>query len=932
MVLDAELDLQIEVTVKEGDSSSERGALLEALAKRILIALQYEHVSTEVRITGCELDVVAQDKQTGVRALVECKAYRDKTISADVLRKLVGTITFHDDYQSAWLISTAKLGKEAAGLVSKFREKNLDSRVQLRVYGPSELIDLLVTTRQIVSPSLLSLPRSAFAVSTRTLLVTDVGEFWAVSAIGPSSGLADTVLVFNAKDGTAVTNQALIQQLSARDSNLRSLQWIAGAEELVAVSELADASLRNELDNIAPVPVADDWSDYRPARPEDFVGRDDLLRDIVRFFDDVRVRGTPTRLLAIKAPSGWGKSSFLVKLKAVCAQGRNRERIFLYSVDCRTASSPRYPELALKRCLEEATGSGFLSLASSPFRIGSAGQPFDDDSVREALRTLEQQRKVIVLFFDQFEEITTKQELADLFRQIKMLCAAVESAGENIVLGFSWKTDGSIPTDHPAYHVWHSFADRRREFELPLFSKADISQLLGGLSRQLKTPIENGLRRLLAEHCQGYPWLLKKLCVHVFRVLQTKPAMQQELLARALDVEALFRKDLSDLDRGQTACLERIAHDSPADHFRIADQFGDVVVDSLLHRRLVVRNAGKLVLYWDIFRDFVLFKQVPAIPARYVPVSAPKTAKLVMEAIRVTNAIPSLSRKLGLEKGTLDNVARDLVMMGVCSYDRRNGRIKLVSASEKDTLAAGFRFFASHAFLRSAVDRFGKGFKGVPVSSLKSVWISAFAPGEYADKTLDAISRRMVLWFRSFGLLVLDGADTVAHRSEQRPPSDLALLAAEGRTKSGQRLFLGEAPPARVLEIIDRLRKPNYVPAASERNALYVLAGLRLIESAKLPKLLELPTKGREVIWLASKVATQSTTKLVLELIRSNPEVSGFEVGQEIARTLRDGISEGSMRRYGSGVLVWVHWLYEVLNDSSARLSGSADPRVQLES
>lgn len=47
-------NLQIEVTVKEGDSSTERGALLENLIKRVLCALQYTHVRTTVRVTGCD--------------------------------------------------------------------------------------------------------------------------------------------------------------------------------------------------------------------------------------------------------------------------------------------------------------------------------------------------------------------------------------------------------------------------------------------------------------------------------------------------------------------------------------------------------------------------------------------------------------------------------------------------------------------------------------------------------------------------------------------------------------------------------------------------------------------------------------------------------------------------------------------------------------
>ncbi len=44
------LDIEVEVTVKEGDSSTQRGALLESLAKRVLVALQHDHVKTDVRV------------------------------------------------------------------------------------------------------------------------------------------------------------------------------------------------------------------------------------------------------------------------------------------------------------------------------------------------------------------------------------------------------------------------------------------------------------------------------------------------------------------------------------------------------------------------------------------------------------------------------------------------------------------------------------------------------------------------------------------------------------------------------------------------------------------------------------------------------------------------------------------------------------------
>ncbi len=245
------IDIQIEVSVKEGNSSTQRGDLLEKLVKRVLLARQYEHVSTSVLVTGCELDVVAQDKHTGIKIIVECKAYRDKAVDADTLTKLMGNLSFYDEYKSAWLITTSRLGKGAKGLVEKLRS-NSDQRERLLIWDSAQLVDLLVSTGQIVSPNFLVLPSSLKVLGSRTLCITDIGEYWAVSVLGPKSGVADTVLAFDAKDGNPVKNPALLQQLNLRDSNLKQLQWVPGGDELTALSTVADASLRIELDSIAP--------------------------------------------------------------------------------------------------------------------------------------------------------------------------------------------------------------------------------------------------------------------------------------------------------------------------------------------------------------------------------------------------------------------------------------------------------------------------------------------------------------------------------------------------------------------------------------------------------------------------------------------------------------------------------------------------------
>lgn len=621
--------------------------------------------------------------------------------------------------------------------------------------------------------------------------------------------------------------------------------------------------------------------------------------------------GTDTRLLAIKAPSGWGKSSFLIKLRSTCGLPKSRDRIFLYAVDCRTASSPRYPELALKKCFDEAVADKFVDAVKGSCRITSPGQPFADATVQSILSQLRVQGKIIVLFFDQFEEITTKQELADLFVQIKAMCSAVESAGENVVLGFSWKTDGTIPTDHPAYHVWHSFTDRRREFELPLFSKHDTSRLLSRLSGELKQPIEPWLRRLLAEHSQGYPWLLKKLCVHVFRVLQTQPARQRELFERALDVEGLFKKDLADLDASQVACLEKIARDSPADNFQVVEQFGDNTVAALIQRRLVLRNAGKLIVYWDIFRDYVLYKQVPAIPTRYVPVSTPASAKRVLESLSFsTNTqLQTLSKKLGLQRGTLDNIARDLVMMGVCQYDRKNFRLKLVHAKPRQSLAAMFKFFNTHVFLRALWDEFAVGFKNIPSSSFETVLFSHFNSDDYETKTVHVSITRWLGWLQALGIVSSDAERAVSHNPSAVLLSGFDELRIEQRTHGGRLVFKGEAAPHKVLQLLKEISSGNYVVTPEDRNSLYVLRNLRLIPSTSQPVLLENPPFQKRDLWLALKVSSQPTVKSARALLAANPSATAIEIGELLQKFSPRSLSESSKKRYGNGLLVWLNWM-----------------------
>lgn len=201
---------------------------------------------------------------------------------------------------------------------------------------------------------------------------------------------------------------------------------------------------------------------------------------------------------------------------------------------------------------------------------------------------------------------------------MRSICAAVEEAQSNLVIGFSWKTDGVIPAEHNAYHLWHSLADRRKELALTPFSKREVETAINRFAKELGQPLIPQLRRVLQDHSQGFPWLLKKLCVHILE-LSRSGIEQVDILNQSINIESLFKRDLDNVGPSDHACLKQIAQESPAEFFRITQDFGEDVVARLIDKRLVIRSGTRLAVYWDIFRDYILTEKIPYIPVTYIP-------------------------------------------------------------------------------------------------------------------------------------------------------------------------------------------------------------------------------------------------------------------------------------------------------------------------
>jgi hypothetical protein len=603
----------IEVVKTNNSANTEKGNRLEELAEEFMKTQGYD-VSRQVRITASELDLLCKHKVSGKLVYVECKAHRE-TLSANVLTNILGVVDFND-YSEGWLVSTGPLGKDAKGFVDQWERKPPEKREKLSIYTSDRVINSLLSAKLITQApdekiSELILEHNG-SNGEWVLLISQWGKFWACPIL--YNGIAKSVVYFCAKTGKVTSDQDTFDLIKSTDFSLKELEFICTKKK----QSVIDGIYNKRETAIVEVEFGEKWFDYRPARPEHFVGRKKAQKELLQFLSDVKKRRTETRVFAIKGDSGIGKSSLVAKMRDVAKDSQKPNNLFFYAVDVRAANDSTYVSASLIKALKNANKSGFGCEIN--LEISNYSDPLSSESIACFLSECSRKHELIIIVFDQFEELYSKSELFSVFEEAKRLMFSAISASSSLVLGFAWKTDSTVPQDHPAYHMWHKLSDHRFEVSLKPFSHSDAEQSLNLFEIELGEKIRPELKRYLLENSQGYPWLLKKLCIHFYEQLQNGIS-QHQMANRSLDISSLFDQDLNNLTDTEMGCLKLVAKNAPMDWYEVLESAGYEVVQSLQNKRLLIRRGDKLNLYWDIFRDYVLSGTIPAIPFTYIPQS-----------------------------------------------------------------------------------------------------------------------------------------------------------------------------------------------------------------------------------------------------------------------------------------------------------------------
>ncbi|AFZ56411.1 restriction endonuclease [Anabaena cylindrica FACHB-243] len=674
---------KLKVVVPKTWTNNKKGKFWEKIVEPLFSELRWQVIG-DIEFEGMQTDIYVKDLITEKRGLVECK-FEEKNISPSIIHQLMGQAE-DEEVEYAYLISTSELTPKAKAVIEKHKNKDTkNKKYYLEFLGTDKLVELFIKIYNIQSPDFGKFNIDKSKIEKLTLLLTHSRDFvWIADEIG-QDGDVYRIIIFS-----TTNNNWSIDEWKQYFSQ-HELYWAS-----LDIAVVNDG--KNILQNNAPVEniditiseinEADSFDDYhRPCRPEDFFGMINSQDKFWDFIKKVRDKKTKLRVVCFPGITGIGKSSLLLKLASDCFSiPEYQNSFYIYHVDV-TSVDPSQSTLFIPRvitkALQTAINDKFIDLPNH--KISTILEPpfFSTESIQLALDNLKNNNRVLIIFFDQFEEIIIKENLSSLFNIFKRLGYEIDSLKENIILGFCWRTDINIPMEDPRYHIWQELGKIRKDIEFDNFSYQDSLKLLDRFSEYLS---QNGkrldpkIKKWLSENCHNLPWLIKKLCGDIYNqnIDQRQISSGNKKLITKFDIEKIFESDIQryiNNNPEHSNCLEYIAKQSPVPKIEVCHKFNSHVINRLIKAKIIIETGNNYKIYWDIFRDFIIDGTLPKITITYRPRTKISTLLRIFRLINSTTTSLELVEITKYKKSTIDNAIQDLQNFFQVEKDTKSNKI-----------------------------------------------------------------------------------------------------------------------------------------------------------------------------------------------------------------------------------------------------------------
>ena len=737
-----------------------------------------------------------------------------------------------------------------------------------------------------------------YIISKRILAVTYFGDYL-IYLINESNALPTKYIVVNAQKNDKTVDSENIDRLKSKISELTNLTLLS-----ITTDKPIATQNRSELvvESISEVQESENWYDYLPAsaNKNHFVGRDEIRTKILSYFKEIRDGESTKRIFYLNGKSGWGKSSLVLEIKDRCQNKHYKNKFYALAIDTRSAISDNFVALSFKKLIGAAIDNGFLerNIFSKDITFTSSNDLLSSESVKSLNKNLKIKNKYLVLIFDQFEDVFRKK---DFFKTFYKFLTDVTDLKPNIIIGFSWKSDFFIQSDDPSYHIWQQAKEQAREFTISEFGEKEID----GIIKQLEGSVghlDKGIKERIKESSQGLPWLTKKLCIHIYDQINSGLA-KENLIESNLNILDLFKKDEERLSAPELKALKLIAKKAYDGSFFDETEVGDVIqtdtISSLLHKRLIIRSGANYNIYWDIYRDYLVTRNIPIIGESYLlrqGVNLCLEVFLLFEADKAESMDSLLAKHpKGISAETLINILIELRNFGFIQKIDDNYLVSVgIEISKQgfiEFITNRFQNYTPYIALQKLTQN--KISKSDVIQVLKNIFKQ-----DFQDNTWDSYAKNTISWF------LLSDLDT---KSKLIEPT-------KGRGKSKTNLILGDKtnliPRSSLKEILEQIpllsSNPSLINSKFNRDILLIDLIDSKSELTDFGKMVIASDEHSQIQKLKEKALSLPKIKRLQVLYDTNKKIKAKDIIRKLPNDFFDGEKESSKVIYATKAMTWI--------------------------
>ena len=672
----------------------------------------------------------------------------------------------------AYLLSTSDLNAKAKGVVIEYqKEQNKSYKpYNLVIWSANKLAKVFMDVHCIKIPEITQI---SSCVKTITLLLTHNKEFFWVAEEMGESNIPCRAIIFQTPKSKSYLSSEEWKKYFSLHKIWENLEITVNPIVIEAKDNLTNQSI-SEIPKVTVsiINQADSFDDYhRPSRPEDFFGRETHQEKFWEFVKNVRNKTTDLRIVSFSGNTGLGKSSLVLKLASECgskSENEDKRNVYIYHIDVTSVNEKNanlFVSAAIIKALEGAIENRFVEIPNHLESINPES-PFHSESIRLLIENLENSDKVIVIFFDQFEEILTKDALSSLYGLFKDAAYEIDSLKKNIVLGFCWRTDVHLPPEHPASSTWEKLQERLKNIKLAEFSESESLELLDGFQEYVTTKKDKELEiitkatslrdNLSSQPWFNQPWYLKRECGELYNqdIDQSKLDPDQNKVITKSDIETSFNKDIQGaIITGDDKCLKYIAKFSPVSKMDVRREFNKDVISSLLKSKLVIETGENYKIYWDIFREFMLDGKLPEMIISYRPRTKISTVLKIFRLLDQYETISDLVPASNYAESTVKNALQDLQNFFEVTKDKKSGKIiaseKILKLKDEEIAEKLAEQIEAHVVIKKIYEQLNPG---------EWMWLAEVQnllsdEEKLRSTTATDYASKMLSWFHFAGLL-----------------------------------------------------------------------------------------------------------------------------------------------------------------------------------